>query len=57
MVPEIIVISAGELYIVETDELVGIMIILLIALLITAASKAGEDEEERDSGDKEDRML
>ena len=40
MVPEIIVISTGELNVIETDELVGIMIILLIALLITAASKA-----------------
>ena len=57
MVPEIIVISTGELNIIETDELVGIMIILLIALLITAASKAGEDKEQGNAGDKEDRML
>ena len=57
MVPEIIVISAGELNVIETDELVGIVIILLIALLITAASKAWEDEKERDTSDEEDRML
>ena len=57
MVSKIAKMILHVLYVIETDEWVGIMIVLLIAILITAASKAWKDEEEGNTGDKEDRML